>query len=179
MFMRSAAEVVFAVVVTGLCGMQVAGADDGPGLGEELSREQVEAIDFTIMPDGDGLPDGSGNAIAGRIVYNNNCLACHGEDGTNGVNDVLAGGHGSLTGARPQKTVGSFWPYATTVFDYIRRAMPFQTPGRLSNDEIYAVTAYLLFVNDIVDEDAMLDAESLPQVRMPNSENFAWGYTVD
>ena len=99
------------------------------------------------------------------------------QDGTGGVNDVLAGGHGSLTGPQPQKTVGSYWPYATTVFDYVRRAMPFQSPGSLSSDELYAVTAYLLFVNDIIAEDAEMSAESLPQVKMPNRDNFVWGYT--
>ena len=172
MFTRSSLSVIGAALfVTG-----IALADDGPGLGEELTAEQLAAVDFTIMPDGDGLPEGSGNAVAGRDVYIRNCLACHGENGTGGVNDVLAGGHGSLTGPRPQKTVGSFWPYATTVFDYVRRAMPFQTPGSLSSDEIYAVTAYLLFINDIVAEGAVMNAESLPKVKMPNRDNFVWGY---
>ncbi len=167
------------IVALGLIGMAAALADDGPGLGEELTAGQLEAVDFTIMPDGDGLPAGSGNAITGRDVYNLNCLACHGENGSGGVNDALSGGHGSLTGPRPQKTVGSFWPYATTVFDYVRRAMPFQAPGSLSNEEIYAVTAYLLFVNGIIAEDVAMNAESLPQVKMPNHENFVWGYTPE
>jgi cytochrome c len=152
-------------------------ADDGPGLGKELTAEELAAMDFTIMVDGAGLPEGSGNAIAGRDVYNRNCIACHGENGIGGINDVLSGGHGSLTGPKPQKTVGSFWPYATTIFDYVRRAMPFQTPGNLSNNEIYSVTAYLLFVNGIIAEDAEMNAASLPQVKMPNRENFVWGYT--
>ncbi len=167
------------IVALGLIGMAAALADDGPGLGEDLTAGQLEAVDFTIMPDGDGLPAGSGNAITGRDVYNLNCLACHGENGSGGVNDALSGGHGSLTGPRPQKTVGSFWPYATTVFDYVRRAMPFQAPGSLSNEEIYAVTAYLLFVNGIIAEDVAMNAESLPQVKMPNHENFVWGYTPE
>ena len=167
------------IVALGLIGMAAALADDGPGLGEELTAGQLESVDFTIMPDGDGLPAGSGNAITGRDIYNLNCLACHGENGSGGVNDALSGGHGSLTGPRPQKTVGSFWPYATTVFDYVRRAMPFQAPGSLSNEEIYAVTAYLLFVNGIIAEDVAMNAESLPQVKMPNHENFVWGYTPE
>ena len=173
MFMRNAL-LVGTSILFGTC---IAMADDNPMLGEELSAEQLAAVDFTIMPDGDGLPDGSGTAVAGREVYNQNCLACHGENGAGGVNDVLAGGHGSLTGPRPQKTVGSYWPHATTVFDYIRRAMPFQTPDSLSNDETYAVTAYVLFVNDIIAEDAEMNADTLPQVRMPNRDNFVWGYT--
>jgi len=168
-----------AVVSLGLIGMGAALTDEGPGLGEVLTAGELAAVDFTIMPDGDGLPAGAGNAVTGREIYNQNCLACHGENGTGGVNDVLSGGHGSLTGPRPQKTVGSFWPYATTVFDYVRRAMPFQTPGSLSNDEIYAVTAYLLFINDIVAEDVEMNAESLPQVKMPNHDNFVWGYTTE
>lgn len=173
MFMRNALLVGTSI----LFGTGIAMAEDNPMLGEELSAEQLAAVDFTIMPDGDGLPDGSGTAVAGREVYNQNCLACHGENGAGGVNDVLAGGHGSLTGPRPQKTVGSYWPHATTVFDYIRRAMPFQTPDSLSNDETYAVTAYVLFVNDIIAEDAEMNADTLPQVRMPNRDNFVWGYT--
>lgn len=167
------------LIIAGFCGVGVVLADEGPGLGEELAADELAAVDFTIMPDGDGLPVGSGNAVKGRAVYNMNCLACHGENGSGGVNDVLSGGHGSLTGPKPQKTVGSFWPQATTIFDYVRRAMPFQTPGSLSNDEIYAVTAYLLFVNDIIVEDAEMDAESLPQVKMPNGGNFVWGYTAN
>jgi cytochrome c len=163
-------------VVT-FCGTGTTLADEGPGLGEEVTAEELAAVDFTIMPDGDGLPEGSGNAVAGRRVYNQNCLACHGEDGTGGLNDGLAGGHGSLTGPKPQKTVGSYWPYATTIFDYVRRAMPFQTPGSLSNDEIYAITAYLLFINDVIAEDTQINAESLPQVKMPNRGNFVWGYS--
>jgi cytochrome c len=129
------------------------------------------------MPDGDGLPAGSGNAVRGRDIYEQNCLACHGDNGTGGVNDALSGGRGSLTGPQPKKTVGSYWPYATTIFDYVRRAMPYQTPGSLSSDEIYAVTAYLLFVNDIVAADTEMNAESLPRVKMPNRDNFVWGYT--
>ncbi len=173
MSMRNALLVLGAA----LFGMGGALADDSPGLGQELTAEELAAVDFTIMPDGDGLPSGSGNAVSGREIYNQNCLACHGENGTGGVNDVLSGGHGSLTGPQPQKTVGSYWPYATTVFDYVRRAMPFQSPGSLSSDELYAVTAYLLFVNDIIAEDAMMSAKSLPQVKMPNRDNFVWGYT--
>jgi cytochrome c len=173
MYMRN----VTWVFVAGFFATGVALAEDSPGLGKELTAEEIDAVDFTVMADGDGLPEGSGNAVAGRAIYNQNCLACHGEDGTGGVNDTLSGGHGSLTGPMPQKTVGSYWPYATTIFDYVRRAMPFQTPGSLSDDEIYAVTAYLLFVNDIIAEDAEMNAESLPRVTMPNRENFVWGYT--
>ena len=152
-------------------------AGEGPGLGQELTSAEVTALDYTIMPDGDGLPDGSGNAVDGKGIYLNNCLACHGEKGAGGLNDVLAGGHGSIKGTRPQKTVGSYWPYATTIFDYVRRAMPLTSPGILTNDELYAVTAYLLYINDIIAEDAEMNADSLPAVEMPNQDNFVWGYT--
>ncbi len=154
----------------------MASAADVPQLGQELSAEQVAAVDYTIMPNGDGLPEGSGDAVAGRDVYLQNCLACHGENGTGGVNDALSGGHGSIDGPQPQKTVGSYWPYATTIFDYVRRAMPLQSPGILSNDEVYAVTAYLLFINDIIAEDTEMNAASLANVKMPNRDNFVWGY---
>lgn len=147
-----------------------------PGLGEPVDDETLAAIDYTILPNGDGLPEGSGTAIQGAAVYQQNCLACHGERGSGGINDALAGGHGSLTSPRPQKTVGSFWPHATTVFDYVRRAMPLQAPGTLSNDEIYAVTAYILYLNGIVDENEQMNAESLPLVKMPNRDGFVWAY---
>jgi cytochrome c len=175
MSMRNA----LALLVAGLITSGALLADDSPGLGKELAAEELAAVDFTIMADGDGLPEGSGTAVTGRAIYTGNCLACHGENGTGGLNDVLAGGLGSLTGPMPQKTVGSFWPYATTIFDYLRRAMPFQSPGSLSNDQLYAVTAYLLFINGVIAEDAEMNAESLPQVKMPNRENFVWGYTPE
>ena len=152
-------------------------AGEGPSLGTPLSASEVAAVDITVMPDGEGLPTGSGTAKTGTSVYLANCMACHGEKGTGGINDTLVGGHGSLTSNRPQKTIGSYWPYATTLFDYVRRAMPYQTPGSLANDEIYAVTAYLLYLNDIIDQDKELNAETLPEVKMPNRDNFVWAYS--
>jgi len=154
-------------------------ADNNPKLGENVSSADIANVDSTIMPNGAGLPEGSGTAAAGAKVYQQNCLACHGADGKNGVNDTLVGGHGSLTTDRPQKTVGSYWPYATTLFDFVHRAMPFQAPGSLSNNDVYAVTAYILFLNDIVGENERLDAKTLPEVRMPNRDNFVWAYTPD
>jgi len=152
-------------------------AQESPGLGESMTAEEVAAVDYAVLPNGDGLPDGSGTAEEGATVYQQHCFACHGERGTGGVNDTLAGGHGSMTTDRPQKTVGSFWPYATTVFDYVRRSMPLQSPGTLSNDEMYAVTAYLLFINDVIGENDAINADTLPVVKMPNRENFVWGYS--
>ena len=154
-------------------------AGESPELGQPVGDDELANADFTIMPDSDGLPDGSGNAVAGAEIYRQHCLACHGEGGTGGINDVLVGGHGSLTTERPVKTIGSYWPYATTVFDYIRRAMPYQSPGVLSNSEIYALTAYLLYLNGIVEEDAELSAETLSGVEMPNRDNFVWAYSPE
>ena len=145
-----------------------------PGLGKPVTDEELAVLNFTVMPDGRGLPDGGGSAEQGASLYAQHCLACHGEAGVGGINDRLAGGHGTLAGDAPVKTVGSYWPYATTVFDFIRRAMPYNTPGTLSADEVYALTAYLLYINDIVDKEQWLDQQSLPAVSMPNHDNFIW-----
>ena len=155
----------------------IANADaDSPHLGEPLTQAEVEAHSFTVLPDGEGLPTGSGTVAAGEIVYQQQCAACHGENGENGPNDRLAGGQGTIDSDAPVKTIGSYWPYATTVFDYVRRAMPYNAPGSLSNDDIYAVTAYLLYLNGIVSEGMVIDAATLPQVKMPNRDNFDWAW---
>ena len=151
-------------------------AAESPELGVPLSADEVAALDYVVLPNGDGLPAGSGTVAAGAELYAQHCLACHGEGGEDGINDRLAGGHGTLDGERPVKTVGSFWPYATTLFDYVRRAMPYQQPGTLSNDEVYALSAYLLHINGIVPATARLDAASLADVEMPNRANFVWVY---
>lgn len=151
-------------------------ADHGPGLGEAVSAEDVETYDYVVLPNGEGLPAGRGDAREGAPLFESHCQACHGARGNDGINDRLAGGHGSLSGAQPQKTVGSYWPYATTLFDYIRRAMPYQAPGTLGDDEVYALTAYILHINDIIDADHGLDAETLPAVTMPNRDGFVWSY---
>lgn len=152
------------------------GGEEYDALGESVSQEQLDAAIFTVMPDGQGLPGGAGTAADGKAVYEQHCMACHGENGEGTLNDRLAGGRGTIDGPQPVKTVGSYWPYATTLFDYIRRAMPYNTPGSLDDDELYAVTAYVLHLNDIVGETERLDAASLPDVHMPNRDNFdrAW-----
>jgi cytochrome c len=155
---------------TGPCDAQ------SPMLGEPVSEAELADIDYVVLPDGRGLPPGSGTAVEGKDVYARHCMACHGASGADGINDRLVGGHGTIDSARPEKTVGSYWPYATTLFDYIRRAMPYQKPGSLSADEVYGVTAYVLFLNDIVDENERLNARTLPAVKMPNRKNFVWGY---
>jgi cytochrome c len=142
------------------------------GLGHTARTDAVNAIDIEVLPDGQGLPPGSGAADAGRAVYVAHCSACHGPTGTEGPNDVLVGGQGSLTTARPLKTVGSFWPYATTLWDYINRAMPFGEPRSLSADDVYAVTAYVLFLNGIIPEHQVLSQTTLASVKMPNRNGF-------
>ena len=160
-----------------VCFSGVAMADDNPRLGVPVDEATVVAINFTVLPNGEGLPAGSGNSIRGEAIYARDCLACHGEKGQKGVSDVLVGGHGTIASASPNRTVGSYWPYATTLFDYIRRAMPYTAPGSLTNNEVYALTAYILFLNGIVDEQDMMTAETLADVRMPNRDNFIWAYT--
>ena len=151
--------------------------DEMPALGEPVDADTLAEFDYTVLPDGDGLPAGSGTAREGAQVFRQHCIACHGEKGTGGINDALSGGQGTLASDAPKKTVGSYWPYATTVLDYVRRAMPLQAPGTLNDDDLYAVTAYLLYVNGIIGEDASMDAESLPDVKMPNAGGFSWAYS--
>lgn len=165
------------VVLSCLGSIGSAWADNNtPSLGTAPSPAELSTADITIMPDGEGLPPGSGNAVSGALIYERTCSACHGDKGIGGISDVLVGGLGSLTGSKPLQTVGSYWPYATTLFDYVRRAMPYQNPGSLSTDEVYAVTAYLLRLNGIIGESESIDATTLPKVRMPNSGNFDWAY---
>lgn len=147
-------------------------AETGPGLGIPMDSARVSAMNLTVLPDGTGLPPGSGRADTGAEVYARHCQACHGPAGSGGPNDALVGGSGTLATQQPVKTVGSYWPYATTVFDYIRRAMPYQAPGSLSADEVYAVTAYLLYENGIIEAGEIVNARSLPRIRMPNRDGF-------
>ena len=147
-------------------------APKGPGLGVPATPSEIAAMDISIAPDGAGLPPGSGTPKQGADVYATKCVACHGLQGVNGVNDPLVGGQGTLTSAAPVKTIGSYWPYATTVFDFVRRAMPYPAPHSLSDPEAYAVTAYLLHLNGIIGPDDVMDATSLPKVKMPNREGF-------
>jgi len=143
-----------------------------PRLGEPVSGAELAGFDISIPPSGEGLPAGSGTASDGLKVYEQRCLACHGAKGVGKPADALAGGIGSLATKTPLRTVGSYWPYSTTLFDYVRRAMPLNNPLSLTDDEVYAVSAYLLFLNGIVSEDAVMNAQSLPQVKMPNRDGF-------
>lgn len=140
--------------------------------GRPATPDEIKLWDIDVRPDGKGLPDGSGTAAQGKQVFADNCAACHGDHGQGGLRDRLVGGQGTLASDMPVKTVGSFWPYATTLFDYIHRAMPFPTPGSLSVDETYAVTAYILSLNGIVPADGKLDEAILSKIRMPNRDGF-------
>jgi S-disulfanyl-L-cysteine oxidoreductase SoxD len=143
-----------------------------PALGKAVSAQEIARWDISIPPSGAGLPKGGGSPLQGRAVYEQKCVACHGVKGVGKPADALAGGIGTLASKAPLRTVGSYWPYATTLFDYVRRAMPLANPLSLSDDEVYAVSAYVLFLNGIVAEDAVLDARTLPQVKMPNRDGF-------
>ena len=147
-------------------------AAQGPNLGRPLTPEEIRKIDITVTPDGRGLPAGSGSVSAGAAVYAKSCLSCHGAQGAGKPQDQLTGGVGSLASGKPVKTPASYWPAATTLFDYVRRAMPIASPQSLTNDEVYAVTAYILSIDGIVPSDAVLDAKSLPRVKMPNKDGF-------
>ncbi len=161
---------ITAAVILGLAAQPLAGQTYG--LGREASADAVKAWNITISPEGTELPDGSGSAVEGAQVYEVRCKECHGDLGVGGDHAALVGNPDQLKEAPPIKTVGSYWPYATTLFDYTRRAMPFEEPGTLSPDQVYAVTAYVLYLNGIVAEDEILDRDSLPKVEMPNREGF-------
>jgi len=143
-----------------------------PRFGQPIAPADIVPWDISIGPDGAGLPPGRGTAEQGAAVYAAKCQACHAEKGAGSPNDALVGGVGSLASGKPIKTVGSYWPYATTLFDYIRRAMPFQESQSLTSDEVYAVSAYILSLNGIVASNDVLDAQSLPKVKMPNRDGF-------
>jgi hypothetical protein len=142
-------------------------------LGHEATPEEIRAADISVFPDGTGLPRGSGTARTGAAIYGTKCVACHGANGKGNADfPRLSGGIGTLTGPEPILTVGSYWPYATTVWDYVHRAMPYTRPGTLNPDEVYALTAYILALNGIISDTTDLNQRSLPAVRMPNRDGF-------
>jgi len=144
------------------------------GLGTEATAEQIRAWDIDVRPDGQGLPPGKGTVKQGEELFQQQCASCHGEFGEGKDRwPVLAGGLGSLTHDRPDKTVGSFWPEASTVFDYIKRAMPFGNAQSLTDDQIYALTAYILNLNDVIKDTGFeLNQSNFKSIRMPNKDGF-------
>ena len=171
--MSSWARRLAPLVAASLLAHGAVAAEKKLGLGRQALPEEIAAWDTDVQPDGRGLPPGRGTATQGEAVYAAKCQACHGEKGAGRPNDALVGGKGSLeAGKAPVKTVGSYWPYATTLFDYIRRAMPLPKSKSLKDDEVYALSAYILAQNKIIGEDDVMDAKTLPQVRMPNRDGF-------
>ena len=143
----------------------------GPDLGKPITAEEIAAWDIGVSPSGDGLPPGSGTAAQGAVIYAQKCVGCHGENARGGANVTLVGG-GPIERIDSVRTINNFWPYSTTLFDYIRRAMPWPQPRTLSNDEVYALTAYILAENKLIGADEVMNARTLPQVKMPNRDGF-------
>ena len=151
----------------------------GPyGFGSPADPKLIKKWDIDVMPDGRGAPPGKGSYKEGKTAYLQNCAACHGIDmskptkGTGAA--ALRGGRGSLASGKPNKTVESYWPYASTVFDYVKRAMPFHAPGSLTDDQYYAVTMYILAQGNIISKDTVLSAENIGKIKMPNRNGFIW-----
>lgn len=141
-------------------------------LGRPATEAEIQAWNIDVSPNGHGLPPGRGTVKQGAQVYAAKCAMCHGPTGVEGPKDRLVGGQGTLKAAKPIKTIGSYWPYATTLYDYIYRAMPFTAPQSLTPDEVYAVVAWLLFQNGLIREDAVMDRQTLLHVHMPNRDGF-------
>lgn len=170
---------VFATICLGWLGASCAwteaaqqGAPATYGFGRPADQAAIRSWDIDISPNGEGLPPGRGTVKQGAQVYAAKCAMCHGPTGVEGPMPRLVGGQGTLATETPIKTVGSYWPYATTLYDYIHRAMPFTAPQSLTPDEVYSLVAWLLYRNGIVAEDAVMDARTLPAVRMPNRNGF-------
>ncbi|MEO8386573.1 MAG: cytochrome c [Betaproteobacteria bacterium] len=159
------------ILVMGMS-LQSAFAAESPRLGKNPNPDLLKSWNASIPPDGSGLPPGSGSVREGATIYQTKCIMCHGPAGAGKPADQLTGGIGTLASAHPVKTVASFWPYATTLFDYIRRAMPLSSPRSLEPNEVYALCAYVLSIDGIVPSNAVLDARSLSKIKMPNRNGF-------
>ena len=167
-----AATALAAVVSAAIASAGPASAETRYGIGRPATAAEVAAWNIDIDRDGRKLPAGRGSVAQGGALFAERCASCHGAKGEGGLGDRLVGGQGTLASAQPVKTVGSFWPYAPTLFDYVRRAMPMDAPQSLTDDEVYAVVGYLLNLNGLLPDDAVLEARSLAAVRMPNRDGF-------
>jgi cytochrome c len=170
----SAVSALLSLIVAAGMSLGVASASFAQefGLGRPPTPEEIRALDISIPPSGEGLPPGDGTAEQGRTVFEAQCVRCHGATGVEGPKDVLVGGAGTLATADPLKTVGSYWPYATTLWDYVNRAMPLDRPGALSPNDVYAAVAFILQLNGVIAEGDVIDATTLPAIRMPNRDGF-------
>jgi S-disulfanyl-L-cysteine oxidoreductase SoxD len=164
-----------ALAIAAILAGSVVRADERYGIGRSATPHEIAGWDIDVSPSGAGLPAGRGDVRQGEAIFAEKCAACHGAHGEGKPMDRLVGGIGTLRDKKPDKTVGSFWPYATTLFDYVRRAMPMNAPQSLTPDEVYAVSAYVLFLNGIVPQDATLDADNLARINMPNRDGFVSG----
>jgi mono/diheme cytochrome c family protein len=166
-------EIGLAAIAAGVLGFVAQVHAQGQyGIGRPATEAEIAGWNIDIGRDGSNLPAGSGSVAHGQDVFAQQCAACHGAKGEGGVGDRLVGGQGTIATAKPIKTVGSYWPYAPTLFDYIRRAMPQNAPQSLSNDDVYAVSAYILNLNGLLPSDATLDARTLSSIKMPNRTGF-------
>jgi mono/diheme cytochrome c family protein len=161
---------MFAIAATVMSGPVYAA--EPYGFGRPATPQEIKGWDIDVSPNGAGLPPGRGDVRQGEAIFAAKCASCHSAHGEGKPMDRLVGGIGTLRDKKPVKTVGSFWPYATTLFDYVRRAMPLNAPQSLNPDEVYAVSAYVLFLNGIVPQAATLDANTLPKIKMPNRDGF-------
>ena len=168
MFMRKTPITAFVLALS--LGSSAAFAQ-APNLGKPIDPAEIAAWDISILPDGTGLPPGSGTPAQGAPIYAQKCAMCHGIDGKGGVNAAVVGGD-PIKDMESAKTIANFWPYATTLFDFTRRAMPWQQPKTLTNDEVYALTAYILALNKLIGETDEMNAKTLPKVKMPNRDGF-------
>lgn len=164
-------KITIALGVLGIGFGAAAFAAEGPRLGEPITEDDLAPWDITVMPDGTGLPLGSGTASIGAPIFAQKCAACHGNEGEGGIATALTAGppRATLDGG---KSIANFWPYATTIFDFIRRAMPPNAPSTLTDQEAYALTAYVLYLNELIGENDVIDRDTLPEIEMPNRDNF-------
>src|ERR1700710_20476 len=165
-------EFCVAVLAAPLACATSAQAQDPYGIGRPATPAEIAGWNIDVDRDGNNLPAGSGTVSHGHEVFDQQCAACHGAKGEGGIGDQLAGGQGTLATPKPVRTVGSYWPYAPTLFDYVRRAMPQNAPQSLSNDDVYAVSAYLRNLNGLLSADAPLDSNILRAIKMPNRTMF-------